>query len=708
MPSRISKRQQRELDEIAVLAAAEDEENPSSIAQDSSKTIGFAALDVDEPKSSNKKKKKSAAVSNSTPSTKPASTPKKKPTKKQKKPAVDDIDDALKELSVKYPELQHIATKQSSFIQSFAQLLSVSLAHLDSEAEMRKFFGSKVVQSTKPKRRQPVVHRSNLTRPQPSWSHATHRESLSLVSLLEHPAEPGEQWWRVTYTKKYTSITKSFLAIVQSGDPSLFPVLLQRAPWHADTLLQLAEVFRHREEHSQASDFLSRALFTYERAFIGSFTFTSGLHRLDFDYVENRPFFLALHRQVSDLQRRGCTRTAFEFARLLYGLDPYSDPHGALFHLDYLAVKANMCGWLLSLFSLWQSEEREGTNPALLPGILYSRALALKLTNASDADAALKDAILSYPQILRLLCDKLSFSLPQHLLTQHEFSIRTDRGGLSEVECTIHLLSHLYVQRASTLWKDHSSWLSDTASSLSSSKEWGNTSTRKRFENTSHMGPEFRESINRHLTIIQSTPPSTSLNVQRLLSFVFSSTLATVNSYDPLPPFTTKTLYNDEFFEGVSDFLSGTATARAQTRLLERLIPDPHSRAQLQGIFNAHPALRARFQGDVVEFVQQLAQMEPGDMNAFLTGLAMEAMEGQEEQQGGMPGGLDFDEDDGVVNPQVNADVEAQANDDDDDDNEEEEEEEEEEVPALPVRMLRSFVGMFWPAGTSAAERQEE
>lgn len=51
-------------------------------------------------------------------------------------------------------------------------------------------------------------------------------------------------------------------------------------------------------EYSQAVDFVERALFTYERSFIGAFNFTSGLNRLDFDRVENRPFFLALHRQV--------------------------------------------------------------------------------------------------------------------------------------------------------------------------------------------------------------------------------------------------------------------------------------------------------------------------------------------------------------------------------------------------------------------------
>ena len=52
-------------------------------------------------------------------------------------------------------------------------------------------------------------------------------------------------------------------------------------------------------EHSTAADFVDRALFTYERAFVGAFNFTSGANRLDFDQVENRPFFLALHRQIT-------------------------------------------------------------------------------------------------------------------------------------------------------------------------------------------------------------------------------------------------------------------------------------------------------------------------------------------------------------------------------------------------------------------------
>ena len=89
---------------------------------------------------------------------------------------------------------------------------------------------------------------------------------------------------------------------MSSTDPEALWEVQRRLPWHADNLLQMSEIYRHREEHAQAVDFVDRAIFTYERAFIGAFTFTSGINRLDFDRVENRPFFLAVHRQIAYVQ----------------------------------------------------------------------------------------------------------------------------------------------------------------------------------------------------------------------------------------------------------------------------------------------------------------------------------------------------------------------------------------------------------------------
>jgi hypothetical protein len=139
-----------------------------------------------------------------------------------------------------------------------------------------------------------------------------------------------------------------------------------------------------------------------------------GCHRLDFDRVENRPFFLALHRQLvwvvftfltvpccsltidSDLHRRGCTRTAFEFAKLLYSLDPWTDPHGSLLHLDGLAVKAGMHDWILEVWEFFETNQ-DGLagrlTPTILPGWWYTRALAMKIREDATRLQASEDRL---------------------------------------------------------------------------------------------------------------------------------------------------------------------------------------------------------------------------------------------------------------------------------------------------------------------------
>jgi len=90
-----------------------------------------------------------------------------------------------------------------------------------------------------------------------------------------------------------------------------------------------------------------------------------------------------------DLQRRGCFRTAFEFARLLYSLEPWNDPYGALLHLDYLSVKAGMSQWLFDSFDHFAGLRESGKHrkaridPSLLPGWVYTRALAMRIEEDS-------------------------------------------------------------------------------------------------------------------------------------------------------------------------------------------------------------------------------------------------------------------------------------------------------------------------------------
>lgn len=114
------------------------------------------------------------------------------------------------------------------------KLLSVSLSHLNPDAEMRRFFGGKVVTASRNEpgsssraRRQPTVQRSNLTRPRSDWWPAKLREGLTLRPLTDSEAaaraslapwdHSGEKYWTVEYSKRYKGATQEFMQTVLSG-----------------------------------------------------------------------------------------------------------------------------------------------------------------------------------------------------------------------------------------------------------------------------------------------------------------------------------------------------------------------------------------------------------------------------------------------------------------------------------------------------------
>ena len=349
------------------------------------------------------------------------------------------------------------------------KLLSVSYSHLNPDAEMRRFFGAKVIATSRDEagpssraRRQPITQRSNLTHPRPNWWPAKLREGLTLRPLTDDeaaskasPASWGnsdEKFWTAEYSKKYKGATFAFLRTVLSGgalfslltrtvpssrmsfllDPEGFYAILQKVPWHADTILQLAELYSHREGGAFPSSLnlisiflraqpggrlyrarslyirtrFRRSIHVHKRAepsrfrssgeqAILSCTAQTGHVRRSAE-IDRRVFSSPCS---SDLQRRGLHRTAFEFAKLLLSLDPWSDPHGAYLHLDFLAIKCSMHSWLLSFSEIFApvisqtpSRSSEPEEPPLgypsvsaLPGWAYARALAFRAEGDSHA-----------------------------------------------------------------------------------------------------------------------------------------------------------------------------------------------------------------------------------------------------------------------------------------------------------------------------------
>jgi hypothetical protein len=154
----------------------------------------------------------------------------------------------------------------------------------------------------------------------------------------------------------------------------------------------------------------------------------------------------------------------------------------------------------------------------------------------------------------------------------------------------MHLLSLIYVQRSHALWKDpvRSSWFAETVTELVRMGQLPSKATSAKgfvwiqslLSRDVGRNSSYELSIYRHVVVLG---PSAQTFLHFIPAHVINSNKL---ACDPLPPPSSQSQYNDEFFRGVEDAFATSVHRRrsaAQTqRLLERLIPDPAFRRQLQ------------------------------------------------------------------------------------------------------------------------------
>ena len=245
---------------------------------------------------------------------------------------LDEIDRALKQLggqnaSVTSPNLLSNTPVSSPRIRI---LLSVDTNHLDADAELKRFFGAKVVASAevKPQVRgaraqnpHHALHRQFarggiLAKPKPNWPPAAFSKSGLSMSLVE--ALPGETVWTFEHSRSYKEVTHMYLEAVSSMDPNQMMAMLHVHPYHVETLLGLSDMASQQGDPGMAQDFLDRALYAFEKAFAPNFNIQNGNVRLDFSRIESRGFYRALEKRINSMSRRGTWRTLFEHCKLLY------------------------------------------------------------------------------------------------------------------------------------------------------------------------------------------------------------------------------------------------------------------------------------------------------------------------------------------------------------------------------------------------------
>ncbi|XP_040109557.1 transcription factor 25 isoform X1 [Oryx dammah] len=415
-------------------------------------------------------------------------------------------------------------------------VLYVEHRHLNPDTELKRYFGARaVLGEQRPRQRQRVYPKCTwLTTPKSTWPRYT-KPGLSM-RLLE--SRKGRSAFAFEHSEEYQQTQHKFLAAVESMEPNNIVVLLQSSPYHVDSLLQLSDACRFQEDQETARDLVERALYSMECAFHPLFSLTSGTCRLDYRRPENRSFYLALYKQMSFLEKRGCPRTALEYCKLILSLEPDEDPLCMLLLIDHLALRARSYEYLIRLFEEWEAHR----NLSQLPNFAFSVPLAYFLLSQQadlseqevssareEACVRIRQALTMFPGVLMPLLEYCSVRPDATVATHHFFGPDAE---ISQPPALSQLVS-LYLGRSHFLWKEPAtmSWLEENVHKVLQAVDAGDPAVEACESRRKVLYQRAPRNIHRHVVLseikeaVAALPPD--VTTQSVLGF------------DPLPPLDT-------------------------------------------------------------------------------------------------------------------------------------------------------------------------
>lgn len=498
----------------------------------------------------------------------------------------------------------------------FNKQLQVDIKNLDPNVEMRKLFGSRVIEAERTERVQQqrrnlprgvaqamrAARKSVLVPVEDNWP-SDIRGNITMEMLQKY--DDGCRDFQFSHSQRYRQIEVAFIGTVQSGDPQMLMNLLGRAPFHINTLLQCSEILRHQGDGEGSLELLTRAIYAFDRALHPLFNLGSGLARLPFEIPENRPFYLAAYRYIQTLGRRACWTTAFEFNKLIFAMDPEFDPYATLLSIDYYAFKARRWDYIShGLDVLLQFADDEPKSR--LRHWAYTQALALSVEQSGSkaaakeaepkARAALVKAVEAWPVLAPKLLQALDTPVPDHFASVEPAGPRSS------------LLVDLYVHRCKDIWAtpEATALLRDAAREAQPAADAAQTLEAEH-------GDNFPLALWRHILLLDER------SLMHHLPKHITSSPEMMLAWDPMPPENSTPYYVDEYFAATTTE-GGIAQDRAFAgenvpNFLQRLIQQALAAAQPQpGVEgdDAAAAAAAGIDGDA-ELARALAQEADGD-----------------------------------------------------------------------------------------------
>ncbi|KAG8368000.1 hypothetical protein BUALT_Bualt16G0131100 [Buddleja alternifolia] len=360
--------------------------------------------------------------------------------------------------------------------QSKSSILQVDPKFLNAENELRRIFGSKVVNSYE---RSHLPVNSRMMRGSRRGSH-NHKRSI-LVSPSEHwPRWDGSlsmellvtrddvHYFRYIHSSSYAQAQRAFEAAKAIHDLNGIASILLNHPYHIDSLITMADYFKFTGEHQMSADATAKCLYAMECAWHPLFTPTQNC-QLKYVHDMNKPFFSSLFAHMKNMDRRGCHRSALEICKFLLSLDS-DDPMGVMLCIDYYSLRAEEYAW----FEQFEEEYRCDNSLWLFPNFAYSLAVCrfylersehlnegdINIGKAASVDL-MKQALMLHPSVLKKLVVKVPLKDRMWTSIVKQSFFESEQTGSPSLD---HLIS-IYVERSYIIWRlpDLQKFLCDSA-----------------------------------------------------------------------------------------------------------------------------------------------------------------------------------------------------------------------------------------------------
>lgn len=253
--------------------------------------------------------------------------------------------------------------------------------------------------------------------------------------MQELPTEdPEEKKYSIKYFKLLAGLiygeeldTDFYMYSVIEPNHERLIELLQKAPYHLQTILQVATILQRQGDNSNTNGLVERALFVFDWSLKPSFDLGRAKSRLPFKYHLNRQVYLTLFRYIIVLTKKSTFSTALNYCKLLLSFSPADDPYGVRYMIDFYAYMADEFQFLVDLYHspLIQCYEQW-----LTPSVCFTAAFCeYQLGHEDESQKLLADAVKRHPFTAVEILNKLG-----------GFASPVDASDAERIASAIHLV----------------------------------------------------------------------------------------------------------------------------------------------------------------------------------------------------------------------------------------------------------------------------